>query len=235
VADATGYTLELDNDAGFASPFYTVSLSGTSFALPVSLPRGAQVFWRVKAENPCGLGAPSGAFSFTTSDEICWQPNLTIPDDPDVSDTRSVSGFSGTITDLDLVLRATHTYVSDMVFRLVHVDTGTTVTVIDRPGTCGGDDFDVRLNDEGTDGTVESACNPSPPAVSGNRTPNNPLSAFDTQSFNGSWRLECSDQAAIDVGTVQEWCLEVTGVVDGLLFSDDFEFGSTGRWNETSP
>ncbi|MBZ0089278.1 MAG: proprotein convertase P-domain-containing protein, partial [Thermoanaerobaculia bacterium] len=64
-----------------------------------------------------------------------------------------------------------------------------------------------------------------------NRTPNNPLSAFDTQSIAGNWRLECSDQAGQDTGSVQEWCLLATGVVDSLLFADDFEFGSSGRWS----
>ncbi len=231
VADATGYTLELDNDASFATPFYTVAVSGTSHTLPVALPRGLQTYWRVKAENPCGAGVASGDFDFTVSDALCWQPGLAIPDDPDVSDTQTVVGLSGNITDLDLVLRASHTWVGDMIFRLVHVDTATTVTVIDRPGSCSGDNFDVTLNDEGPDGTVESACNASPPAVSGNRTPNNPLSAFDTQSIGGSWRLECSDQAGQDTGNLQEWCLQATGVVNTLLFSDDFEFGSAGRWS----
>ena len=156
---------------------------------------------------------------------------MAIPDDPDVSDTRTVVGLSGNITDLDLVIRAGHTWVADMIFRLVHVDTATTVTVIDRPGSCSGDNFDVTLNDEGADGTVESACNASPPAVSGDRTANNPLSAFDGQSIGGSWRLECSDQAGQDTGNLQEWCLLPTGVVDDGLFSDDFEFASAGRWS----
>jgi hypothetical protein len=34
------------------------------------------------------------------------------------------------------------------------------------------------------------------------------------------------------VGILQEWCLQATGVVDSLLFADDYEFGSTGRWSE---
>ncbi|MBZ0090572.1 MAG: proprotein convertase P-domain-containing protein, partial [Thermoanaerobaculia bacterium] len=231
VADATGYLLELDNDASFTTPFYSAGVAGTSHTLTTPLPRSQQVYWRVTPENPCGDGAATAPFSFTVDDALCWQPSLAIPDDPDVSDTRSIVGLSGVLTDLDLVLRATHTYVGDMIFRLVHVDTATTVTLIDRPGSCGNNDFDVLLNDEGTDGTVESACNASPPAVSGNRTPNNPLSAFDTQSISGSWRLECSDQAGQDTGTLQEWCLVPTGVVDGGLFSDDFEFGSSGRWS----
>jgi hypothetical protein len=33
------------------------------------------------------------------------------------------------------------------------------------------------------------------------------------------------------VGILQEWCLQATGVVDSLLFADDYEFGSTGRWS----
>ena len=231
VADATGYLLELDNDASFTTPFYSAAVAGASHTLETPLPRGQLVYWRITPENSCGDGAATAPYSFTVDEALCWQPEMAIPDDPDVSDTRTAVGLSGNITDLDLVLRATHTWVGDMIFRLVHVDTATTVTVIDRPGSCSVDNFDVTLNDEGTDGPVESACNASPPAVSGNRTPNNPLSAFDTQSIGGSWRLECSDQAGQDTGTLLEWCLLPTGVVDGGLFSDDFEFGSSGRWS----
>ena len=40
---------------------------------------------------------------------------------------------TGTITDLDVVsLSATHTYVGDLVFTVRHVDTGKSVTIIDR-------------------------------------------------------------------------------------------------------
>ena len=34
-------------------------------------------------------------------------------------------------------IQATHTWVGDLIFTLVHVDTGTTITVIDRPGYSG--------------------------------------------------------------------------------------------------
>ena len=67
VADAVSYTLELDDDPAFGSIDYSVSgLTGLSHTLPIELDYLATYYWRVRGDNPCGGGAESATFSFTT-------------------------------------------------------------------------------------------------------------------------------------------------------------------------
>lgn len=213
VADASNYHLEVAIDPAFSLVVYEADEDGTSHALPTTLTGGVTYYWRVTAENICG-DTTSSTFSFTVSDPatICRQPNLPITDNQTTSDSLVIPGGSN-ITDLNVVVKANHTYVGDTIFTLVHVDTGTSVTMIDRPGRtttgfgCSGNNIDVILDDEGADGPVENQC-AADPALFGSPTPNNPLSAFDGQSLAGTWTLQVSDAAGGDTGTVTEWCLE---------------------------
>ena len=146
-------------------------------------------------------------------------PGIAIPDnDPaGITDDIVISGASGTITDLNAIFNIDHTWVGDLIVTLEHVNTGTTVTLIDRPGVpnttfgCSSNDFDVRMDDEaGT--AIEGTCGPSSsdPFPIGDFIPNNPLSVFDGESINGTWRVTVSDNAGGDDGTLVSWCLDPT-------------------------
>jgi uncharacterized repeat protein (TIGR01451 family) len=149
---------------------------------------------------------------------ICSTPNLSIPDavadtQPGVvTDTISVAQ-SGVMTDLNVSIAATHDWVGDLSFTLTHLDTGNSVTLIDRPGTppgefgCSGDDIAATLDDEAA-APVEDVCNrPGPIAISGVFTPNNPLSLFDGENIAGTWQLTASDHAGLSTGKLGQWCL----------------------------
>ena len=88
---------------------------------------------------------------------------------------------------------AKHAFVGDLTVTLTHQETGTTVTVLDRPGvpatTFGCPRMDVLavLDDEAI-APVESQCATTPPAIGGTFTPNNPLSAFDGAPLSASGR-----------------------------------------------
>ncbi|MEW5986603.1 MAG: choice-of-anchor Q domain-containing protein [Chloroflexota bacterium] len=144
----------------------------------------------------------------------CSTPTLAIPDNNPAGITDDlILTDTGSISDLNVSLVASHTWVGDLVFTLTHLDTGTAVTLIDRPGappapSCNGDDIDATLDDEAA-GPVEDACSPTPPAISGSFIPNSPLSAFDGEDLSGTWRLTAADLAANDVGTLTQWCLAV--------------------------
>ncbi len=143
----------------------------------------------------------------------CSTPGVAIPDnDPGgVTDTLTV-GAAGSLLDLDVSVAATHTFAGDLVFTLVHQDTGTSVILIDRPGSppgsgCSGDDLDVTLDDEAAL-SVESQCvTPGPIAIDGTFTPNGVLAGFDTEDLAGDWDLTVADLAGGDTGTLVEWCL----------------------------
>jgi subtilisin-like proprotein convertase family protein len=107
-------------------------------------------------------------------------------------------------------LNVTHTYVGDLRFALTHLDTGTTVVFINRPtggsGGCSSDDIAATLADEATL-PVQNECSATPPAINGTFIPNSALAAFDGEDLSGTWRLNAADLAALDVGTVNSWCL----------------------------
>ena len=125
------------------------------------------------------------------------------------------------IGDLDVDVVIDHTWVGDIVLDLTHVESGTTVRLIDQPGVpatacgCPSNNYDIVLDDEGTGGAIENVCPggdaqlvpPSPP----NYVPQNPLAAFDGQLASGTWTLTVTDaQPAFDDGTFQSWALIVT-------------------------
>lgn len=140
-----------------------------------------------------------------------------------------VSGVTGNISDLNFRFDSLpgctasignvnagvdHTFVGDLIFKLTS-PSGTTVIFIDRPGVpastfgFGGNNFcTTTLNDEGGFPPIETV-NTEP--VSGNFSPNNPLSAFDGQNPNGTWVLNVSDVANIDTGNVRRFSLIIIG------------------------
>ncbi|MEW5985892.1 MAG: SBBP repeat-containing protein [Chloroflexota bacterium] len=145
----------------------------------------------------------------------CRLPNLDIPDDNaiGVSDDLLVTD-TGTMDDLDVYLQVQHTWVGDLIFTLTHVDTGTAVTLIDRPGgppppSCKGDDIDATLDDEATT-PVEDVCEPTQPTIYGTFSPNESLSAFDQETLSGAWRLTAADVSGGDTGVLYLWCVETT-------------------------
>jgi len=122
----------------------------------------------------------------------------------------------GSIEDLDVDLAITHTWVGDLEVVLTHVDTGTAVSIMDRPGVptrgqygCLGNGIDVTLDDEAGD-PVEDACfegDPPPQAIEGTFSPNNPLARFDGESIGGRWDLTVIDHATGDTGSLDSWSL----------------------------
>jgi len=205
------YLVDIDDDPAFGSIDYQTTLGETSHELQSALSTDTTYYWRVRASNACGDGAFSTSFSFTTSTELCSTPNVAIPD----ASTEGVSdpfvvGASGIITDLDVSLLATHTYVGDLIFTLTHEDTGVSVVMVDRPGVplttfgCSADDIDLLLDDDAAN-PVETGCGSL--NIGDAFQPNNPLSAFNGEDIGGTWTLTVVDLASPDPGTLDEWCL----------------------------
>ena len=240
---ASGYTLEVDDDSDFSSITYTAPVAGTSHVPTVDLPVDTHLYWRVRATNACGVGANSAVFNFATSAPFsyCRTPGLAVPDSTPagVNDVLVIAD-SGTITDLDIQLVVTHTWVGDLKFTLSNG--GAPVAFYDRPGYtgsgfgCSGNNINATVNDEGPDGDVESQCG-NLPATSGDRIGGDPasstlLTAFDGQPLADSWTLNASDSAGGDTGTITSWCLKFP---NSMPFLDGFETTDTLRWSTTAP
>jgi uncharacterized repeat protein (TIGR01451 family) len=149
---------------------------------------------------------------------ICSNPNVLIPDATQTNELGSITDTitvpqTATLSDLNVSLLADHTWVSDLSFTLTHVETGSSATLIDRPGLppgtvgCSGDNIDAVLDDAALT-PAEDACNLAPlPAISGVLTPSTPLAVFAGESIAGTWQLTASDHDAVTTGTLKQWCL----------------------------
>lgn len=219
-AQAASYDLEVALDVAFAQTILTATATSNSYLIPFDLAAKTTYYWRVRANNACGAGAFSPVYSFTTLPIVCSSPNLAIPDGDRLGTTDEIV-VSETITlaDLDVFLDVSHTWVGDLTFSLSHLDTGTTITLVDRPGVpastygCYADDMAVILDDE-AGVWVEDLCNVTGTAVSGAVRPVNALSSFDNELLSGTWRLTAIDNIPNDAGTLNEWCLRPTSIPD---------------------
>ena len=181
---------------------------------------------------------PPAPAPFTT----CVVPNVAIPDgDPaGIDNTLAITQTEG-IADLNLYIRATHTWVGDLIFTLTHPDNSTSVIAIDRPGHtttgfgCSGNDIDVWVDDEGADTAIENQCS-NLPAISGRAIGGDPPSAtllatFDGLPADGIWTLNASDNANGDTGTLNEWCLEITPASDYIWQGiEDSDWNNVNNW-----
>jgi len=158
---------------------------------------------------------PSATAEPQTYCDTLSQPAL-IPDNntTGINNIITISDASA-ITDLNVRLNISHSWVGDLVVTLKHVQTGTTVTLLNRPGIsfsadgCGESDIFCTFDDAAAE-PADNQCWPSDPtfaAIDGGFRPTSPLSAFGGQSLAGSWQLNVSDRALGDEGSLLGWCL----------------------------
>jgi uncharacterized repeat protein (TIGR01451 family) len=106
-------------------------------------------------------------------------------------------GTSFTVSDVDIAILATHTYRGDLQMTL-QSPSGTRVQLVNgNSNSIDGDNFNVTLNDTGTqvvntDGNSTNHSATAPP-YQNNFSPDAALSAFANQNSAGTWRLEICD------------------------------------------
>lgn len=123
---------------------------------------------------------------------------------------------SFTISDVDIGVFATHTWRGDMQITL-QSPAGTRIQLVDGDvNNTSGDNFNVRLNDGGTqvvntDSATAAHSTAAPPPFANNFIPNASLSGFAGETSNGTWRLEICDLfPSQDNGTFQHAELYLT-------------------------
>ncbi|MGQ0800748.1 MAG: proprotein convertase P-domain-containing protein [Pseudomarimonas sp.] len=223
--DAASYTVEIATDAAFTNIVATGTTTSTSFQPTTALLTETQYFWRVRATNTCGTGDFSTVRSFTTGSIQCFTGPVSIPDNLPAGASGSLAiANSGTIQDLDVSVRVTHTWPGDLNMRLRHDASNTTINLGTRLGGsgCQTDDVNATFNDEGG---VAITCSASVPGIGGIITPQQALSAFDGRNFASNWTLTVIDAAGQDVGTLDEFCLMATTgiIVEPMIFRNGFE------------
>ncbi len=141
---------------------------------------------------------PIGGAAFTNSVDV----PKAIPDNvPAGVDSTFTFPTTTTVTDLDVRIgHITHTFDGDLIIKLSHG--ATTVTLFNRRGGSANDISNLIFDDE-----ASAAISTGVAPFTGSFRPESPLSAFDGQSTAGAWTLNVSDNAGIDVGTLDAWGL----------------------------
>jgi len=155
-------------------------------------------------------------------------PNAAIPDSGAGSLTDTLTGAGGTISALNVGFNIAHTWQGDLRIELTHVNSGTTVTLVNQPGTPGpGQGFGFSADNYGAPGTpfvvddnaattydAPQVAAPGIPNVSGSwKSDLGPLSAFTGLNANSGWTLTVTDNAGGDVGTLNSWFIVVNPTV----------------------
>ncbi|MFM7076088.1 MAG: S8 family serine peptidase, partial [Planctomycetaceae bacterium] len=127
--------------------------------------------------------------------------SLPIVDRVTTRSTIDVAGPPRAITDLDVTVSLTHTFVGDLTLRLVAPD-GTPVLLARQRGVAGQAYSATIFDDEATT-TIGAGAAP----FTGRFRPESPLSLLDGRSANGRWTLEVADDGPGDSGTLASWSL----------------------------
>ena len=171
--------------------------------------------------NKLALIAVAGIASAASADVFSGGSTGAIADNvpAGTSYTLNVAG-SGTIVSMNSFdLDINHTWVGDLIITLEH--NGTSVTLLDRPGvpqTGVGNGSDLAgvysFQDGGaawSEATGSQAGVTVAPGVWGlNNTDGTSLADFVGQDVNGTWTLTISDNAGLDLGTVNAWSFDAT-------------------------
>ncbi len=160
--------------------------------------------------------------------KICFASTapLNLPDSAATSQTFTVDA-DFTIASLNIEMDITHSWAGDLIASVTHVDTGTTVVLWDRPGvpaSTTGTSADLTGGYVFTD-TATTAWENLTSFPAGEYRPVGSLASFNGQSVAGTWRLNVSDNAGADVGTVARWAVCI--VAEDTACPADFNADTT--------
>jgi subtilisin-like proprotein convertase family protein len=131
----------------------------------------------------------------------CSTPNVAIPDSGDVLDTINVTD-TGTITDVDVEVEVTHSFLADIELRLQRPGANRWLV---RDECSGYANIDAVFDDEGDPLT----CTPAP-GINGNVIPEESLDIYDGTEAQGEWTLHAFDDFGAYSGTLDRWCVLIT-------------------------
>jgi subtilisin-like proprotein convertase family protein len=110
------------------------------------------------------------------------------------------AGAPGTISDVNVTVNATHTYISDLLVGVAHPDQ--TEIYLWGLNCTNQDGFNVTFND----GSPDIVCaNPT----NGTFKPYEELAQLNGKTRNGTWTLFAADAAAGDTGQINSWSLSI--------------------------
>jgi len=145
--------------------------------------------WKLRVRDLAAIDVGTlNSWRITFNGYTTASPALAIPDNNATGVTSTINvAATGTVTSLSVRVGITHTFQGDLEVALIGPD-NTTVLLHNRTG--GSTD---NINTVYADLTV----------------PAQALSAFTGKATNGAWKLRVRDLAAVDVGTLNSWALDL--------------------------
>lgn len=211
-SNAQAFDIEIASDAGFTNIVESATVSSNLFTTNL-LASNTNYFWRVKPKNLCGDGIFSSIFSFTTQNISCQSFNsnntpTNIPDNNATGITSIINiATSETvlITDVNLTLNVTHPWIGDLTVSLTSPN-GTEITLISSRTDDGNNYSNTTFDDD-----ASSLINTGSAPFTGSFRPEQPLSIFNSEFSNGNWLLKIVDSGPADIGTLDNWSIEICG------------------------
>lgn len=139
------------------------------------------------------------------------------------------------IDDVNVLINLTHTYVSDLLIKLVGPD-GTEVLLANGLGG-NGDNYTNTIFDDEAENSITTGNVP----FTGTYSPQEPLAAFNGKQALGNWTLHITDMYNGDGGNLLNWSIDLCGDISmatGDLDSNDknfqvYETNSKGTFKAT--
>jgi subtilisin-like proprotein convertase family protein len=208
----------LSTDGGLTFPTTLVAATPNDGTQTITVPNIAAVNCRIMVKASAGIffnvNTQPIAIGYTVTNTCTTYSNntaLPVPDGvgantpgPIVNKTIVVPGPSAAISDVNVTLGFTHTYIEDLVIAMNHPD-GTQVGLWNRncdnaPGT-----LQYVFDDAAAATVPTTGCT----ATSGTWKPASSLGTLNGKNNNGTWTLLAVDYYNGDVGTIQNWSIEV--------------------------
>jgi subtilisin-like proprotein convertase family protein len=140
-----------------------------------------------------------------------------VPDPGTLVSSLAVAGTTWLITDVDVTVSITHTWVEDLTLTLI-APSGRRIVLASAVGA-DTDNFTGTIFDDAATTPIASATAPR----TGRFRPAEALSALNGEGANGTWQLEIFDSFGADQGTLTAWSVRVrTGELATLTNSNGF-------------
>ncbi|MFL0353487.1 proprotein convertase P-domain-containing protein [Xanthomarina sp. GH4-25] len=147
---------------------------------------------------------------------------------PNTFSTTVTGATSSNLAHIDIDI--THTYIGDISLTLTHVNSGTSVVLVNPDATDNGDNYTNTVFTDGSNTSITAGVAPYRAGF----LPENSLSTFNGLSPNSEWTLTVCDAYEFDTGTLNSWSITFAGynendnfigplnlIVPGEQFSDD--------------
>jgi len=208
-ANATSYDLDIASDAGFNTIIETSSVVTNSYTNSSVLNNGTVYYWRVRAKNSCSHGIYSVTQKFQTlTQNICSiNTNSTVIAIPDFTPVTSIINIptSFSVSDINVTVNISHTWVSDLTISLLAPDNTTEIILFNNQ--CTSEDGLNVIYDDAANAIITCGGNGTIPT--GTIQPAFPLAGFNGILAAGNWTLKILDGGPGDTGTINSWSIEI--------------------------